>query len=229
MFAFLFFDAGTKLSPHLSCHAWFNRPTTRYAKLAFHLDRQVTELEKEKAELVAVYRGLRSEYDQLKDYSVHQNKILTQIQHRASQQHGGVNMAPTYTGRLVDAPIYGNATLEATDAGVPPQSGGDVAQGHELLGNWPVMVAGNSTVADGALGQRQCWASVSTTDVALLDKVTMQTIISWPFDAVTSYATERQVISIETTGPDGGLLFLVTNPATTKDFFNALDYAGELN
>lgn len=214
---------------------------TRYAKLAFDLGRQVTELEREKAELVSVYHGLSSEFDQLKDYSVHQNKILTKIQHKMSRQHGGVNKAHASAGRLVDAPIYGNAMLESTNRmgrladaptdEMPPTNPAEATTGesYELLGNWPVMVAENSTVAQGSLAQLQCWASVSTTDVALLDKKTMETIVSWPFDAIISYGTERQVISLETADPAGGFLFLVTNPTMTKDFFNALDYAGELN
>ena len=214
---------------------------TRYAKLAFDLDRQVTELEREKAALVSAYRGLRSEFDQLNDYSVHQNKILTKIQYKMSHKHGGVNLAHASAGRLVDAPIYGNAMLESanhmgqpvddpTDEMPPTNPAVSTAGGSsELLGNWPVMVAENSTVAEGSLAQLRCWASVSTADVALLDKRTMETIVSWPFDAIISYGTERQVISLETTGPAGGFLFLVTNPTMTKDFFNVLDYAGELN
>lgn len=104
--------------------------------------------------------------------------------------------------------------------------------GGQHIGFWPVEVLTATEDAPGEkLGGLKCYASVSTSGVALLSIRDMHVIAEWPFSTISTFGREKGVVSIEIIDPKlhQRTFFFGTVLIAASELFDALQYGNDLN
>eukprot|EP00041_Stephanoeca_diplocostata_P032305 m.1032691 g.1032691 ORF g.1032691 m.1032691 type:complete len:1068 (-) comp24124_c0_seq2:75-3278(-) len=104
--------------------------------------------------------------------------------------------------------------------------------GGQHIGFWPVEVlTAAQSATDNTPGGLKCYASVSTSGVALLNMRDLHVIAEWPFNTITMFGRERGVVSLEITDKKlrQRTFFFGTVAVAASELFDALQYGNDLN
>jgi hypothetical protein len=215
--------------PRMSYDRVSDRPT--------HSELQAERIRADALEIAVA--DANAECEILKDYIQKQADRLIQLETREvaeSEKTDDEKNLATLVDGVVGAVLGENRPNRGTLGVLPPTQQPGFAYRPprrvdlgEYIGTWPVVVEDNDAARRHKLARQQCWLSVSTGALCILDKVGLKQLAVWDFGDVEQFGKDHDKLALHLSGAVAGLIVLHSGVAAIDEMFRAIDHASELN